>query len=30
MGHKFAEIAFTPDVKEAQETNGSRRSYARL
>ena len=30
MGHKFAEIAFTPTVKKAQEHNGSRRSYARL
>ena len=30
MGHKFAEIAFTPTVKEAQKRNGSRRSYARL
>ncbi len=30
MGHKFAEIAFTPNVKKAQEVNGSRRSYARL
>src|SRR5829696_3649440 len=30
MGHKFAEIAFTPTVKQAQERNGSRRSYARL
>ena len=30
MGHKFAEIAFTPTVKKAQEHSGSRRSYARL
>lgn len=30
MGHKFAEIAFTPTVKKAQERSGSRRSYARL
>lgn len=30
MGHKFAEIAFTPTVKAAQERYGSRRSYARL
>jgi len=30
MGHRFAEIAFTPNVKKAQEINGSRRSYARL
>jgi len=30
MGHKFAEIAFTPNVKKAQEANGSRRSYERM
>lgn len=30
MGHKYAEIAFTPNVKKAQEENGSRRSYARM
>jgi predicted pyridoxine 5'-phosphate oxidase superfamily flavin-nucleotide-binding protein len=30
MGHKFTEIAFTPNVKKAQERSGSRRSYARL
>ena len=30
MGHKFAELAFTPKVKAAQEQNGSRRSYARM
>jgi predicted pyridoxine 5'-phosphate oxidase superfamily flavin-nucleotide-binding protein len=30
MGHKFAEIAFTPTVKRVQEELGSRRSYARL
>ncbi len=30
MGHKFAEIAFTPNVKMMQELNGSRRSYARM
>jgi uncharacterized protein len=30
MGHKFAEIAFTPRVKSEQERFGSRRSYARL
>jgi len=30
MGHKFAEIAFTPNVKKMQELKGSRRSYARL
>ena len=30
MGHKFAELAFTPNVKKEQERHGSRRSYARL
>jgi predicted pyridoxine 5'-phosphate oxidase superfamily flavin-nucleotide-binding protein len=30
MGHRFAEIAFTPNVKVAQEQNGSRRSNARF
>ena len=30
MGHKFAEIAFTPNVKNQQERSGSRHSYARL
>ena len=30
MSRKFADIAFTPNVKKAQEDNGSRRSYARL
>lgn len=30
MGHKFAEIAFTPKVKMAQTAQGSRDSYARL
>jgi hypothetical protein len=30
MGHKFAEIAFTPTVKKEQERSGSRRSYARM
>lgn len=30
MGHKFAELAFTPNVKAAQERNGSRNSYARM
>jgi len=30
MGHKFAEIAFTPGVLRAQERMGSRRGYARL
>jgi uncharacterized protein len=29
MGHKFAEIAFTPNVKRMQENMGSRRGYAR-
>ena len=30
MGHKFAELAFTPNVKAAQEQNGSRRAYSRM
>ena len=30
MGHKFAEVAFTPSVKNVQEHLGSRRSYARM
>lgn len=30
MAHRFAEIAFTPGVKNEQELNGSRRSYGRL
>lgn len=30
MAHKFAEIAFTPNVKREQERSGSRRSYARM
>ncbi len=30
MGHKFAEIAFTPDVQRVQEKMGSRRGYARM
>lgn len=30
MGHRFAEIAFTPNVKAMQEQNGSRASYARF
>jgi predicted pyridoxine 5'-phosphate oxidase superfamily flavin-nucleotide-binding protein len=30
MGHRFAEIAFTPAVKAQQETHGSRASYARF
>ena len=29
MGHKFAELAFTPKVKAKQQQNGSRRAYAR-
>jgi len=28
MGHRFAEIAFTPAVQAQQEAHGSRRSYA--
>ena len=30
MGHKFAEIAFTPNVKRMQELKGSRRNYERM
>jgi len=30
MGHRFAEIAFTPAVQAQQEARGSRASYARL
>jgi uncharacterized protein len=30
MGHKFAEIAFTPTVRHVQEGLGSRGSYARM
>ncbi|MBW2726930.1 MAG: pyridoxamine 5'-phosphate oxidase family protein [Deltaproteobacteria bacterium] len=30
MGHRFAEIAFTPAVQAQQEAHGSRSSYARL
>jgi hypothetical protein len=30
MGHKFAELAFTPKVKVAQEQNGSRRASSRM
>ena len=30
MSHKFAEIAFTSNVKNQQERSGSRRSYARM
>jgi predicted pyridoxine 5'-phosphate oxidase superfamily flavin-nucleotide-binding protein len=30
MGHRFAEIAFTPAVKSQQEAHGSRASYARF
>ena len=30
MGHKFAELAFTPWVKAAQEHNGSRHAYSRM
>jgi predicted pyridoxine 5'-phosphate oxidase superfamily flavin-nucleotide-binding protein len=29
MGHRFAEIAFTPTVQEIQEREGSRSAYAR-
>jgi len=30
MGHRFAEIAFTPAVRAQQEAHGSRASYARF
>lgn len=30
MGHKFAEIAFTSEVKRVQEEQGSRASYAKM
>ena len=30
MGHRFAEIAFTPAVQAQQEKHGSRASYARM
>jgi predicted pyridoxine 5'-phosphate oxidase superfamily flavin-nucleotide-binding protein len=30
MGHKFAELAFTPSVRRVQEEQGSRASYARM
>jgi hypothetical protein len=30
MGHRFAEIAFTPTVRHVQEELGSRSSYARM
>lgn len=30
MGHRFAELAFTPRVQQAQEAAGSRAHYARL
>ena len=30
MGHRFAEIVFTPTVKAMQEQSGSRDSYARM
>ncbi|MDJ0926620.1 MAG: pyridoxamine 5'-phosphate oxidase family protein [Gammaproteobacteria bacterium] len=30
MGHKFAEIAFTPNVQSIQEVNGSRKAYAKM
>lgn len=30
MGNKFAELAFTDTVKQLQEAEGSRRSYARM
>ena len=30
MGRRFAEIAFTPAVKDEQERHGSRRQYQRV
>lgn len=30
MGHKFAELAFTPTVRQEQEAQGSRAAYARM
>jgi predicted pyridoxine 5'-phosphate oxidase superfamily flavin-nucleotide-binding protein len=30
MGHRFAELAFTPNVKAEQEARGSREAYARF
>ena len=30
MPHKFAEIAFTSNVRQTQERNGSRKAYARM
>lgn len=30
MGHKFAEIAFTPSVRSVQQEMGSRKNYARM
>jgi uncharacterized protein len=30
MGHRFAELAFTPRVQQAQQAAGSRANYARL
>jgi predicted pyridoxine 5'-phosphate oxidase superfamily flavin-nucleotide-binding protein len=30
MGHKFAELAFTDTVKEIQQSQGSRKAYARM
>ena len=30
MGNKFAELAFTDWVKQLQEADGSRKSYARM
>lgn len=30
MGHRFADLAFTPKVKAAQEQAGSRRAYSRM
>ena len=30
MGHRFAELAFTPKVRAMQELQGSRAHYARM
>jgi uncharacterized protein len=30
MGHKFAQIAFTPNVRAAQAAHGSRKAYSRM
>ena len=30
MGHRFAELAFSPNVQAVQTENGSRKSYVRM